>query len=150
MVDTNTLSQLGERRRASGFFLENAVIPEEVLREAEGLPDIGSLRENTHPTTPEVIHWLAKVMATIPDTDTTLVDLYANRGNADPLVVACAMEGQEHDNNYLEAPEWFVVTDDAAVRVKSNEFGLEVLSNSQFAALIDGIQEGQEGSSHHE
>lgn len=145
VIDTNALIQLGKRRRASTFFLENAVVPEEVLREAEGFPDIGSLRENIHPTTPRVLHWLAKVMSTVPDADTRLIDLYANRGNADPLVVACALEGQEYDNQYLGAPEWIVVTADDAVRAKAEEFGLKVLSNSQFAALIDGVEDDQGG-----
>lgn len=146
VVDTNALSQLGRRRRASEYFLESAVIPEAVLHEAKGFPDITSLRHNVHPTTPRVLQLLVEVMATVPDADTRLVNLYANLGNADPLVVACALEGQEHDGQYLMAPEWFVVTGDEAVRDKAEEFGLKVLSNSQFAALIDGAGTEQEGS----
>ncbi|MCY1250063.1 hypothetical protein D9M72_636550 [compost metagenome] len=91
-----------------------------------------------------MLQLLVEVMATVPDTDTRLVDLYANLGNADPLVVACALEGQEHDRQYLMAPEWFVVTGDEAVRDKAEEFGLKVLSNSKFAALIDGDAAEQE------
>jgi rRNA maturation endonuclease Nob1 len=146
VVDTNALSQLGRRRRASEYFLESAVIPEAVRHEAKGFPDITSLRDNVHPTTPRVLQLLVEVMATVPDTDTRLVNLYANLGNADPLVVACALEGQEHDGQYLIAPEWFVVTGDEAVRDKAEEFGLKVLSNSQFAALIDGAGADKEGS----
>lgn len=137
VVDTNALSQLGHQRRASSFFLENAVIPEEVLHEASGFPDIESLRENVHPTTHRVLHWLTEVLLTLPDGGTELLDLYANLGNGDPLVVACALEGQEHDSQYLDPPDWIVVTGDGAVRAKAEEFGLIVLSNSEFAALID-------------
>lgn len=86
-----------------------------------------------------MLHWLTEIMATVPDGDTRLVDLYANRGNADPLVAACALEGQEHDSQWLLAPEWIVVTGDEAVRDKAEEFGLKVLSNSEFAVLIDGF-----------
>lgn len=144
VIDTNALSQLGRARRASSFFLENAVIPEEVMHEAAGFPDIGALRDNVHPTTPRVLHWLTEIMATVADGDTRLVDLYANRGNADPLVVACALEGQEHDSQWLLAPEWIVVTGDEAVRDKAEEFGVKVLNNTQFAALIDGpVHEGE-------
>jgi|GEM_PF-3249601 len=46
----------------------------------------------------------------------------------------------------LMAPEWFVVTGDEALRDKAEEFGLKVLSNSQFAALIDGAGSEQPGS----
>jgi rRNA maturation endonuclease Nob1 len=146
VVDTNALTQLGKQRRASEYFLESAVIPEAVLREANGFPDIKSLHDNVHPTTPRVLQLLVEVMATVPDTDTRLVNLYANLGNADPLVIACALEGQEHDSQCLIAPEWFVVTGDEAVRDKAEEFGLKVLSNSQFAALIDVAGDEQEGS----
>lgn len=137
VIDTNALGQLGRKRRASEFFLENAVIPEEVMHEASGFPDVARLRDNMHPTTPRVLYWLTQIMATVPADDTRLVDLYANRGNADPLVVACALEGQEHDSQQLLGPEWFVVTADEAVREKAREFGLTVLRNSEFSALVD-------------
>lgn len=142
VIDTNAISQLGKKRRASDFFLENAVIPEEVMHEAAGFPDIAALRENVHPTSPRVLHWLSRIMESVPVMDTALVDLYANRGNADPLVVACALEGQEHDSQLLFSPEWIVVTADEAVRNKAQEFGLKVLSNSEFAALIDDNDSG--------
>lgn len=137
VVDTNTLSQLGDRRRVSEYFLENAVIPEAVLQEAGGFPDLESLHDNIHPMTPRVLELLCEVMSTVRDNDTRLVDLYANRGNADPLVVACALEGREYDSQFLLAPEWIVVTGDRAVRAKAEEFGLGVLSNAEFAELID-------------
>lgn len=146
VVDTNSLTQLGRRRRANKYFLENAVIPEAVLREADGFPDIQSLSENVHPTTPRVLQLLVEVMATVPDTDTRLVNLYANQGNADPLVIACALEGQEHDSQYLISPEWFIVTGDEAVREKAEQFGFKVLTNSQFARLIDESGDEQTGS----
>lgn len=137
VIDTNALSQLGKKRRASKFFLANAVIPEEVMHEASGFPDVDALHDNVHPTTPRLLYWLSQVMETVPSEDTKLVDLYANIGNADPLVVACALEGQEHDSQKLLSPEWVIVTADEAVRNKAQEFGLTVLSNSEFVALID-------------
>lgn len=140
VVDTNVLSQIGKRRRASTFFLENTVLPEAVLHEAEGFPDIDSLRNNVHPTTPRLLQILIEVMATVPDTDTSLVNLYANLGNADPLVVASALEGQEYDSQFLMAPEWIVVSGDEAVRAKASEFNLKVLSKDQFAELIDDAE----------
>ena len=137
VVDTNSLSQLGRGRRSSSFFRESARIPDEVLHEAQGFPDIASLRENDYLTTGSVLRWLVKVMATVTADDTALIDLYANRGNADPLVVACALDGQDEESQYLNASEWVIVTADNAVRAKAEEFGLRVVTNSEFAALID-------------
>ena len=140
VVDTNALTHLRRHRRASVFFRENAVIPSEVLREAEGFPDINVLQKNLHPTTARVLDLLVKVMATVPADDKRLIDLYANHGGADPVVVACALDGQAQDSLYLDSPEWVVVTGDDAVRDKAEEFGLRVLSNVEFAAIIDAAE----------
>jgi hypothetical protein len=137
VVDTNALAQIGKARRASTLFHESAVIVEEVLREAEGFPDIGSLRKYATKTSPETLRWLAEVMMTVDTEDRTLVNLYANKGGADPIVIASALEGQARDSSYLDAPDWIVVTNDKAVRVKAEEFGLLVLDSSEFAAAID-------------
>ncbi|KAE8762289.1 hypothetical protein [Georgenia thermotolerans] len=141
VVDTNTLSQLGRRRRAGTFFLEKARIPSEVLHEADQFHDLQALQGLEHPTTPSVLQWLTRVMATVPMDDTRLVDLYANRGGADPLVVACALDGRDRERQYLNPQEWAVVTADNAVRAKAEEFGLRVLSNTEFAALIDTAED---------
>lgn len=114
MLDTNALSQLRRHRRESEFFREHTVIPSEVLHEAQGFPDIDVLRANLYPTTSSVLDWLVRIMATVPVGDTKLVDLYANHGGADPLVVACALDGKTRDGQFLGAPEWVVVTSDAA------------------------------------
>ena len=82
LVDTNTLTQLKNQRRASEFFQQNARIPADVLVEAEQFPDIASLRELEYEITPEVLRELITVMASVDSHDTKLVDLYANRGGA--------------------------------------------------------------------
>lgn len=140
VVDTNSLSQLRRHRRASVFFRENALIPGEVLHESKGFPDIDVLRNNIYPTTQPVLVWLMRVMATVPASDTRLIDLYANHGNADPLVVACALDGQDQDSQYLDPKEWVVVTGDQALRDKAEEFGLRVVTNEEFAAVIDSAE----------
>lgn len=137
VVDTNTLSQIGRRRRTSDFFKDNVVLPEEVLSEARNFPDIETLRENLHSTTAHVLEWLVRVMYTLPVDEKRLVDLYRNKGGADPLLVACALDGQSKDSVYLDPPEWVVVTADNAVRRKAEEFGLRSLTNAEFAAVID-------------
>jgi hypothetical protein len=140
VVDTNALTYLRRHRRASVYFRENAVIPSEVLHEAEGFPDINLLRKNLHPTTAQLLRWLIKVMETVPDYDRALVDLYANHGGADPVVVACALDCQASDSLFLDSPDWIVVTGDDAVREKAEEFGLRVLSNGEFAEIIDAAE----------
>ena len=98
------------------------------------------MQKNLHPTTAQVLDWLVKVMATVPADDTRLVDLYADHGGADPVVVACALDGQAQDSIYLDSPEWVVVTGDDAVRHKAEEFGLKVLSNAELAAIVDAAE----------
>jgi hypothetical protein len=137
VVDTNTLGQIGRRRRASDFFNKYALVPEEVLREASDFPDINSLKKRIYPTTSHVLECLVSVMATVPSEETKLVDLYRNKGGADPLLVACALDGQMRDSVFLDAPEWVVVTSDDAVQRKAAEFRLSTLSNEEFAAVID-------------
>lgn len=137
VVDTNALIRLKRHRRARSLFLDHAMLPSEVLREAAGLSDIRTLRERIYPTTPQVLECLVRVMNSLPDSDRKLVDLYSNHGGADPFVVACALDGQERDSLYLDAPEWIVVTNDDAVRDKAKEFGLHVMSSDEFAAIID-------------
>lgn len=145
VVDTNTLSQIGRRRRATEFFMDNVVLPEEVLREARAFPDIGSLRNLIYPTTSHVLDQLIRVMATVPVDDTKLVNLYSNKGGADPLLVACALDGQARDSGFLDAPEWVVVTGDEAVHTKAAEFGLTSLTNDEFAALVDASEPQVDG-----
>jgi hypothetical protein len=147
VVDTNTLSQLGKTRRASTFFLEHARVPSEVLHEAAQFPDIEALRAIEAPTSADALRKLLEVMATIPPDDTSLVDLYANHGGADPLIIACALQGKDQEMQFLDPQEWCVVSGDKAVRAKANEFGLRSLTNEKFAALIDVADRPQSLSS---
>ena len=140
VLDTNALIRVNRHRRASAFFQENVVIPDEVLHEAAGFPDIATLRKHLYPTTSRVLEWMIRVMATVPTDDKTLVDLYANLGGADPLVVACALDGQAEDSQYLAAPEWIVVTGDDAVRQEAEEFDLKVIPSAEFSSIIDATE----------
>lgn len=141
VVDTNVLSNLGRRRRGSSFFRRNAVIPEEVLHEAAGFPDLLQLRDNCYPTTPRVLELLVDIMASVPKGDTRLVDLYKNLGSADPMIVACALAGSEDDSQYLGAEEWKIVTEDVAVISKAKEFGIDVVTLSSFMEFVDNADD---------
>jgi len=142
VVDTNALSRLGQSRRASVYFRETARIPSEVLYESQGFPDIGDLRPNEYTTTPEVLDHLAKVMETIEVKDSKLINLYSNTGNADPLVVACALDGQKRGEYSLfhRNQKWVIVSDDKALCTKAEEFKVKVISSDELAALIDKSQ----------
>lgn len=140
VVDTNALSQIGKRRRSTRYFRECSEIPSEVFHEAQGFPDIDVLRSLLYPTNGRVLSWLSKVLVTVPADDTTLLDLYANHGSADPFVVACALDGASHDSQYLDAPEWLVVTNDGAVRAKAEEFSIRAITSAEFAYVIDASE----------
>jgi hypothetical protein len=137
VIDNNALSVVKRKHRASEFFKGHCRIPSEVLHEAEGFPDIEELQHLEYPTTASVLTLLTEVMASVPVGDTKLVDLYANLGNADPLVVACALDGQRGDADKLFEPEWTVVSGDKAVQAKAREFGLAVKTNQEFLALLE-------------
>lgn len=137
LLDNNTLTQVGQRRRASAFFRENVLIPEDVLVEASGYPDIASLSKLAHPVTPNMLRKLASVMASVDAKDTRLVDLYKNSGRADPVIIACALALTEADVEPLFPVEWIVVTGDNAVHAKAVEFKLQVITNDEFVILCD-------------
>lgn len=77
-------------------------------------------------------------MATVPKDDTALVNLYANKGGADPLLVACALDGMQETADQLFGPNWIIVSNDKAVRAKASEFGVESFTREEFAARTQG------------
>lgn len=139
LIDNNALNRLTPQQRASDFFRQTCRIPSEVLHEAELFPDADALKENEYPTTRHVLEVLTKVMATVPTDDTKLVDLYANRGGADPYIIACALEGKRETEDRLFGPVWVIVSNDNAVRAKAIEFDIEVRTSSEFAVIIKDI-----------
>lgn len=137
VVDTNTLVQLRASGRASVYFVEHVRIPAAVLYEARDFPDHNALSKLCYATTSGVLRQLARVMASVEPGDVRLVDLYKNQGGADPLVVACALDGKDGDSQRLGGAEWIVVTNDEAVRALARKFELKVLSNAEFGSRID-------------
>lgn len=121
----------------SDFFRENCLIPTEVLHEARYFPNVNDLKNNEYPVTSGLLTIIIEVMATVPDSDTKLVNLFANEGNADPIVVACAVEGQRKSDEGLLGSTWVVVTGDKAVCAKAIEFGIEVKSSEEFIAILE-------------
>lgn len=137
VLDNNTLASLTRDQRASAFFREHCRIPSEVLFEARGLRDVATLTALEYPTTPRVLAALTEVMATVAVGDTALVNLYANKGNADPLLVACALDGRRTDQEFLWGPDWVVVSGDKAVRAKAEDFGIVTMTNDEFVSMLE-------------
>lgn len=134
LLDNNVLSHLSRAQRASTFFLERCRLPLEVLHEADGSPDIAALKQVGYATTARVLELLKDVMATVPESDTALVDLYANKGAADPLLIACALHASEEAAPLLWKPTWVVVSNDKAVRTKAAELGVTAYTREEFFA----------------
>lgn len=140
LVDNNVLAALSREQRASAFFRTHCHVPDEVLHEARGFPDIAVLKVRRYETTEGVLRQLITIMETIPVGNTDLVDLYANRGNADPLIVACALDATRQNEDMLFGPTWVVVSDDKAVRSKATEFEIELRTGAEFAAILVDAQ----------
>lgn len=138
LIDNNVLSHLSPAQRASEFFRTQCRIPAEVLHEAVGYADADALKAVEYPTTASVLKFLQTVMATVPEDDTALVNLYANKGAADPLLVACALDGIQESETWLFGPAWIIVSNDKAVRAKGAEFGVESCTREEFATRTQG------------
>ncbi|GGK89867.1 hypothetical protein JOE58_000768 [Curtobacterium luteum] len=136
LLDNNVLPRLTVEQRRSDFVVENCRVPSEVLHEARFLPDIEKLLSLEYPTTGRVLRHLMVVMSRVPIGDTALVDLYKNRGNADPLLVACALDGLEEANEGLFGIEWVVVSDDGAVQGMCEEFRIVTLTSVDFLRFL--------------
>jgi hypothetical protein len=137
LIDTNVLGKLSVSQRAGRTFRSPCRIPAEALVEASGYPDFEQLRALVIPVTAQVLEQLRHVMGTVPPSDSQLVDLFKNKGNADPLLIASALVGKQSAEDWLFPEDWLIVTDDKAVTRKAIEFGVHVLSSEEFLAELD-------------
>ncbi len=135
LVDNNALSRLTAKQRLSSFFSDNCRVTSDVLYEARGYvePEVADLEQ---PVTAAVLARLTAVMASVAPGDTSLVDLYANKGAADPVMIACALELQAIQDRTLFPDQWLIVTDDKAVAAAARVHGLTPLDSQAFRALF--------------
>ncbi|MBB3044244.1 hypothetical protein KM427_16095 [Nocardioides sp. LMS-CY] len=136
LVDNNALIFLGTKRNASHFFREYCRVPEEVAHEA-GTRRAELLTPLTVPMSVRILNELSAVMKTVPVGDKGLLDLYGNRGAADPVLVATAVVLNKPEKPTLFEEEWVIVTNDRAVRDKAKEFDVKTATPEALAALID-------------
>jgi hypothetical protein len=137
LLDNNVVSHLSLQKLESAFFRERCNIPSEVLHEANGHRAMELLRAVEYRTTSYVLAALSEVLATVSPSDTSLIDLYADKGNADPLLIACALLETRKAELVLVKPLWFVVSNDKPVLAKAAVLGVAALSREEFLAAAD-------------
>lgn len=137
LVDNNAIVTLRRERISSLFFLTYCRVTDDVLREAQEHPDGALLTRNRYALTPTVLEQIRSVMKTIEIGDTSLVDLYANKGAADPGLIASARDAIAVDEWRLFATTWVIVTNDRAVEATAAEHCIPTLRPAALAALID-------------
>ncbi|HEY1118339.1 MAG TPA: hypothetical protein VGE43_11585 [Acidimicrobiales bacterium] len=136
LLDNNALLTLTRAERSGRFVRERCRIPTEVLYEAQGYPDIAALRRLEFEMNPDILERVRRVMASVSPKDAALVDLYANKGNADPILIATAMYARELSETTLLPDEWVVVTNDRAVQRTAAQFGVPTLRSNEFRGLV--------------
>ena len=132
-LDTNVVSHLRAEHIASPFFLERCLIPAEVFHESDGRAE---LRPIVYAVTEAVLTALGDVMASLEPGDLSLINLYRNAGNADPMLVACALVETRKAEHMLVAPTFVVVSHDGAVRDKCRDFGIPSMARGDFLARM--------------
>lgn len=137
LVDNNALNYIGAKRRGSEFFRKHCRVTEDVQYEARFTVRGSALAGLTVSTTPRVLQHVTKIMATVSVGDIALLELYGNKGAADPLLVATALAMNEAESDSLPADEWIVVTADGALTAKAKEFGIATAAPQELAVLID-------------
>jgi len=136
LLDNNVLSRLTAEERSRSFIRENCRIPSEVLHEARFLQDAAALAALEYRTTARVLRQLQRVMERVPVDDVRLVNLYSGKGNADPMLVACALDAVQEENEGLFGDEWAIVSNDDAVLAMARLFGITVLRSGEFDLLL--------------
>lgn len=139
LVDNNVLSHLTIQQRASTFFQDHCRLPTEILHEAQGYPDASILSGIEYPTTARMLGHLTRVMVSIPDDDTTVIDLYRNKGAGDPLLVACALDAMDDTRDLLIFPTWVIVSGDNAVHTLAARHHIPIWTRQQFLEHADGL-----------
>lgn len=143
LLDNNVLGFLGHERRASAFFADHCRIPQEVAYEARFSAYDKALEPITEAMTPAVLEQLVAVMKTVPVGHTKLIDLYSNKGAADPILVATALALNNPLLPTLFADTWLIVTNDKEVRAKASEFSIGTLAPKDLADAIDVAATGR-------
>lgn len=137
LVDNNALVALKRDRIRSAFFRTYCRVTIDVLREASEHPDRAALAQDAYELTPAVLEQVRAVMKTVEVGDTGLVDLYKNKGAADPGLIASAIDAIAADEGKLFCDTWVIVTNDRAVEAKAAKFRVATIKPEELAERID-------------
>lgn len=137
LVDNNALLTLKRERVRSVFFRTYCRVTTDVLREAREHPDRALLAKNAYDLAPAVLEQIRTVMKTVEVGDTSLVDLYGNKGTADPGLIASARDAVAADEWKMFADTWVIVTNDRAVQATAAQHCIPTKKPADLAALID-------------
>ncbi|QTE30886.1 hypothetical protein [Pengzhenrongella sicca] len=137
LVDSNALVALARHRILSAYFRAHCRVTADVLWEAREHPEQSALAEDVCELTPAVLEQVRAVMKTVDVGDTGLVDLYKNKGTADPGLIASALDAIAADEGKLLGDTWILVTNDRAVEAKAVEFGIAVVRPEILMEHID-------------
>lgn len=139
LLDTNALTRLTSSRIQSEFFSAQCHVTSDVLFEAEGFRehDKERIRAATIEPSVEFFKLLEEVMRSEVPKDIRLVDLYRNKGTADPGLLATILEKIAGERGKFFPDRRVLVTDDHAVIAKATQFLIEHISPSQLASAID-------------
>jgi hypothetical protein len=137
LVDNNAVAAIKSGRVRSQFFRDYCQVTSDVLWEAEGHPEEELLKESAIEVTVRVLENIRAVMSTMRVGDTQLVDLYKNKGAADPGLIASALDSIASEDRMLFADTWVLVTNDRAVLDKAAEFGIRTIKPQELSQLVD-------------
>ena len=137
LVDNNALVEIGSRRIETTFFAKFCRVTSDVLHEASERPEYLVLEAFEYKITLKVLKYISVVMKSVKVGDVDLVDLYHNKGTADPSLIATALDAKENAEASLFPDCWVIVTNDQAVMQAALEFGIETISPQVLANRID-------------
>ncbi|WP_296605114.1 hypothetical protein [Nocardioides sp.] len=143
LVDNNALIALGRRRIRTTFFRTHCRVTADVLREAAEHPDRALLETTAVELTPLVLEEIRAVMSGLGVGDTRLVDLYANKGTADPGMIATVRAARAVEESMLFPDTWVIVTNDRAVETTATEHDVQTMKPADLAELIDAAGAGE-------
>lgn len=141
LVDNNALNALRRGHIQTAFFRDYCQVTTDVLWEAREHTEQATLKRSSRPHTPGLLARVRDVMETVAAGDTRLVDLYGNKGAADPGLIASVLEAADDDANKLSSDVWILVTNDRAAAGKAAEFDIAVITPIELAGLIDASLE---------
>ncbi|WP_182376735.1 hypothetical protein [Nocardioides sp. WS12] len=137
LVDNNALIALKRDFVASAFFRAHCQVTTDVLHEASEHPHLSQLKAGAYPLTPAVLENVRTVMASVEVGDIGLVDLYRNKGTADPGLIASALDAITADEDALFSDHWVIVTNDGAVEEAAARHGVATIKPDELAVLVD-------------